>query len=105
MSESQSCPKCLIRYPPKEYDHCPVCAGALVNNPYPPSDGWERMVAKLRGDDLDDPVVKWRFGQLLRAGQSPMQAESLAWRRDVDLHRAVSITEKAGPDLAFQILT
>jgi len=51
-----------------------------------------------------DPVIKWRFGQLLRAGASPLEAETLALRRDIDLHLAVEITEQEGSTMALRVL-
>jgi hypothetical protein len=50
-------------------------------------------------------VQRWRVEELERAGYEPTQAEELAARPDVDLHRAVALLGSGCPaDLALRIL-
>ncbi len=64
----------------------------------------ETVPEGIHTDCKEDPVIKWRFGQLIRAGATPAHAEAIARRRDIDLHVATNIVSKAGDDLAIQIL-
>jgi hypothetical protein len=45
----------------------------------------------------EDPVRRWRLGQLRRAGYSPSDALVLSGRTDVDLHLAVSLLRNGCP--------
>ena len=51
-----------------------------------------------------DDVALWRQEKLLEAGYSDLHAALLAANRQVDLHKAVELAEKAGEDLAFRIM-
>jgi hypothetical protein len=53
----------------------------------------------------EDEVVAWRREQLRRAGCRRFEAEILARRTGVDLHRAVELIERGCPSrLALNIL-
>jgi hypothetical protein len=53
----------------------------------------------------EDEVVAWRREQLRRAGCRRFEAEILARRTRVDLHRAVELIERGCPSrLALNIL-
>lgn len=56
-------------------------------------------------EPFEDPVPRWRFGQLMRAGYSPEAALELASRQDVDLHKACALTARGcDPAIAAEIL-
>jgi hypothetical protein len=53
----------------------------------------------------DDQVVAWRLEQLRRAGCRRFEAEILARRLSVDLHKAVELLESGCPSrFALEIL-
>lgn len=59
----------------------------------------------------EEPVVPkpekhilWRQQQLQRAGFDEVQAALIAGDRRIDLHKAMDLAEKAGPELATKIL-
>jgi hypothetical protein len=59
----------------------------------------------LHRSSADDPVVAWRVEQLRRAGCRWFEAEILARRPSVDLHRAVELLERGCPSpVALKIL-
>lgn len=50
-------------------------------------------------------VMRWRAGELERAGYDPSSAVALAEHTEVDLHTAVELVAKGcSPDLAARIL-
>lgn len=52
-----------------------------------------------------DPVVRWRFDELARAGYAPSSALVLSERLDVDLHTAVELLRNDCPEAtALRIL-
>jgi hypothetical protein len=61
-------------------------------------------MAMAEAPTFEDPVPRWRFDQLIRAGFAPMIAEELAARKDIDLHRATELAQDAGPELAYRIV-
>lgn len=77
-----------------------------------PKDPPEKTVAEAEAEaevehalDLND-VERWRYDALLQAGYTETQAFMLAISREsVDLHRAVELAERAGPALAYQIVS
>ena len=59
----------------------------------------------LRQGATDDQVVAWRVEQLRRAGCRWFEAEILARRPSVDLHKAVELLERGCPSaIALKIL-
>ena len=53
----------------------------------------------------DLKVVRWRYGELERAGWPKELATALAERADVDLHLAVRLLEQGAPvDVALEIV-
>ena len=105
---ARRCSNCSINYPQGvEYRECLVCEGSTswFNNVGPDED-WEEQVMRLTAPDrtFEDKRDKWRYEQLRRAGLSEGGALELASRYDVDLHQAVHIAKKAGPELAYRIL-
>lgn len=48
--------------------------------------------------------ILWRQEQLLAAGFDEVQAALIAGARQIDLHKAVDLAQKAGPELATKIL-
>lgn len=48
--------------------------------------------------------ILWRQEQLLSAGFDEVQAALIAGARYIDLHKAMDLAEKAGPELATKIL-
>lgn len=55
---------------------------------------------------LGDKTLKWRYDRLLESGYTESQALMLALARaEVDLHKAVDLARKAGPPLAYTILS
>jgi hypothetical protein len=99
-----------ISYPPSMTE-CLVCrAEGLpakldgIQDPY--DENWNDLVkaALAPPAELEDKVPKWRWSQLMSAGYSPRQSSTMALRRDIDLHQAVDLAEKAGSDVAYTIL-
>ena len=45
----------------------------------------------------DDPVRRWRYDQLQRAGYPPSDARVLSARNDVDVHKAVKLLRDGCP--------
>ncbi len=64
------------------------------------------MTAELQKKRMtDEEVVAWRVHQLKRAGCDPADAEILARRWHVDLHKAVELLERGCPShFALEIL-
>lgn len=55
--------------------------------------------------DEQDTVIRWRVERLLEAGYDGESALVIAFDRDVDLHRAVSLLERGCPvETALRIL-
>ena len=52
-----------------------------------------------------EKTEQWRFDRLRAAGYTESQSLMLAIQRDVDLHKAVDLAHKAGPQLAYQIVS
>jgi len=54
----------------------------------------------------DDHVIAWRLEQLLSAGYPVEDAEAIAGRTDIDLHRALQLAKTGGctPVQAARIL-
>ena len=53
----------------------------------------------------DEAVIRWRFGELLRAGYDVGDALILAGHEEVDLHEATRLVERGcPPELALQIV-
>jgi hypothetical protein len=50
-------------------------------------------------------VIEWRLEVLVAAGYRHPEACDLALRPEVDLHRAVDLAGRCGPDLAFRIVS
>lgn len=80
--------------------------------PYPPFGGQnpfeQEDVPVLEPEQEYDVAptkeTRWRKEQLLKADYDDLHATLLASDRRVDLHRAITLAEKAGPELAFRIL-
>ena len=74
----------------------------------PPSSAEEarrppRVPTAERGDE---PVVRWRFAQLLRAGYDRADAEALARQTEIDLHFAINLVHRGcPPQIAQRILS
>lgn len=103
------CSTCGINYPyHASYAQCQVCDGktSVMGDAVPNAD-WEERVKLARLEDVapDDRVYRWRFDQLRAAGFSEGSSAEMAFMRDIDLHRAVSLAQDAGPELAYRILT
>lgn len=105
------CSKCDINYPyHTSHQACEVCGEKCAHAAMtPPHGDWEDRVhlATVQEKDVlaDDRLYKWRFDQLKAAGFSVGSSYELASLRDVDLHKAVELAAKAGPELAYRILT
>lgn len=52
-----------------------------------------------------DKVQQWRYDRLLAAGYTQSQALMLTIDRTVDLHQAVNLAHKAGPGVAYRIVS
>jgi hypothetical protein len=54
----------------------------------------------------EEQIVMWRYDELERAGYEVRNAQRIARRHDVDLHKAVDLITKKGCDqeVAVQIL-
>lgn len=107
---TRRCSDCGISYP-ISIVQCMVCGQKTdpFSNVAPDAD-WREKVDSLNqppDTDWDDAVPRWRFAELLRAGYAPRQAEELATRAswDVDLQQARELAAKAGPELAYEILS
>jgi hypothetical protein len=102
---SRFCATCDIGFP-ISHEVCVVCGSKLVTDFHRRTDvDWQTKVADIKIEAApEDPVIKWRFGQLLRAEMPPRQALEVATRRDIDLHLACDLTQKAGFAQALAIL-
>lgn len=106
---ARRCSDCGISYPNSNlYILCRHCrqATSLLTNVDPDPD-WEYAVALKGMPDRvrDENSYWWRAEELYRAGLPYEQAMLLAGHRDVDLHEAIELIEKAGPRLAYDILS
>lgn len=99
---------CSINFP-TEVQRCHICGTSLdyFQNAVPSAE-WEREV-QLR--TLEEPtgedakLIRWRREQLIGAGYERTDAEILAERLDVDLHRAVWLLQHGCAEpLAVEIL-
>jgi hypothetical protein len=103
------CSTCGIDYPNNfTYKKCRVCGeptSGFSNIEADPN--WQDKVdlASIQPDVKPDPVVVWREEQLLSAGYSPGSSAQLADDKTLDLHKAVELAHKAGPELAYRILS
>ena len=53
-----------------------------------------------------DPVRRWRFEELLRAGYGPAEAQALSGRLEIDLHVAIDLVRRGcDPRTAVRILS
>lgn len=68
----------------------------------PPEDEIEAAVFDAL---LLDKVGQWRYDNLLAAGYTESQCLMLAINRTIDLHKAVDLARKAGPDRAYKIIS
>jgi hypothetical protein len=73
--------------------------------PKPEDDAAAELQAQLDAAEKVDKVYLWRYRRFAAAGFTSEQALSLAYDRGVDSHRAVSLAERAGPALAYSILS
>jgi hypothetical protein len=76
-------------------------------NPFQPSKDLPEAVEVLPTiDDYRlDKVGQWRYDRLVSAGYSQSQALMLTIDRTVDLHEAVNLAHKAGPGVAYRIVS
>ncbi len=52
-----------------------------------------------------DPVRRWRFEELVRAGYEPAEALALSGRLEIDLHVAIGLVRRGcNPRTAVRIL-
>lgn len=74
--------------------------------PAPQSKPDEEEEALPSAEVVLDKVGKWRYDNLMSAGYTETQALMLALdRAKVDLHEAVDLAQRAGPTLAYQIVS
>lgn len=102
------CQDCSTSFPPVSDEECLVCGGRTILRQYVAVDpDWEKKVKDAEGKpDLSlSKEALWRRDRLLEAGYNDNQALFLALAREVDLHKANSLAEAAGPDMAFRILS
>lgn len=105
------CPNCEINFPYDAQDRkCPICGEDTRWRPYatPDSDWQEKVDAASASEKLDFSLSKenrWRYDRLLKADFTETQAMFLALDRSVDLQKAEGLAAKAGPQLAFRILS
>lgn len=103
------CSVCGIHFPPDNVIKCRICEGQTTWQPFVDyHKDWEEKVEAARVPEPDYSLSKeaaWRRDQLLRAGYSDTQALFLALAREIDLHDAQKLAAKAGPDMAFRILS
>lgn len=94
------CPTCDLAYPAaQDQGRCRVCDASLVyNTGLDPTPDIDERVAHLLDSD-EGKVTRWRLEQFLTLGFPVEEAETLAARRDVDLHQAARLVA-AGCDLA-----
>lgn len=102
------CSVCSINFP-TTVQRCHICGTSVdyFENAVPSAE-WEREV-QLRSLDptanKDTAVIGWRREELIRAGYERADAEILAERLDVDLHRAIELVRQGCAEpLALQIL-
>ena len=105
---TRRCTPCDIKYPSEPgFAKCRVCDGATAHLVGAVDADWEEKVAAALGpiDEVDDPIVRWRFEELTREGFEPAAALEMAANRRVDI-RFVSerlIARGCSHDLAYQI--
>lgn len=101
------CDRCDLAMPAQEGGRCPVCESTLVYNMgIVPAADWQEQVARLLGrGDTEEQVTRWRLARFLELGFEVEDAEALAARRDVDLHRTAGlIGAGCEPGLALRIV-
>lgn len=102
------CSNCAINYPYHiQFQTCHVCETTC--SPFAddgPDEDWDQKVARARmvEEIFEDKTMKYRLEMMLRWGYPREDALVLAERRDVDLHRAEDLAQKAGVPLALEIL-
>jgi hypothetical protein len=67
----------------------------------------ESETATVRGRRTPEEarVIQWRAAELVRAGYSTFEADAISIRMEIDLHRAVDLSQRGCPhDLALRIL-
>lgn len=102
------CSICALNFP-TSVENCHVCGSSLdfFQNAVPAAE-WEREVQLRTLDETRSEevrVVRWRRLELVRAGFELKDAEILAERLDVDLHRARGLLANGCPEpLAVEIL-
>lgn len=107
---ARRCSTCSINYPPNgnDFGNCLAC-GEQTSYFYnvDPSEDWKYDVAMASWmpEPTQDKVSAWRHKSFLEAGYSDEQAFILANDQTIDLHDAVKLAGKAGPDTAYEILS
>lgn len=103
------CTPCDIRYPAEMgFVKCRVCDGPTAHLLGTVDEDWLEKVASLLGPtihEVDDPIERWRYEELTRAGFEPIAALELAVNRTVDLRKTVTmaLNPKCGAELAYRI--
>ena len=99
---SHRCSLCAVNYPLTRSE-CIRCGGPLQECPGDVSEDWANVdVAKAGTESMK--VEMWRLRQLLEAGYPVELAEQLAAAAHVDLHQAVELATRCGPETAAGIL-
>lgn len=112
MMTTLRCSRCGISYP-NQFLHqkCSVCGEKTNVIMDAPDDDWQKKVAlanKHLSESVEikpDKVEVWRTEQLVAAGFLNGSAAEIAANQQIDLHKAVELAQKAGPELAYRILT
>lgn len=105
---ARRCSNCGIDYPPEAwYSKCKACGGdtSWFSN-MKPDPNWKDAVELALAPPVEfpDKRTEWRYDQLRRAGYEIPAAIELSTTYEVDLHHAVDLADRAGPDLAYAIL-
>ena len=102
---ARRCPECEIHFPADTaWQECPICEHATIWTVGKQPDLDWRSKLQTAEEPPEDKVLKHRREWLERAGYEPQTALTLSSRRDIDLHDAVELAGRAGPDLAARIL-
>ena len=109
MQYVRKCRICDIKFPSApEFSKCRVCDTVTASLIGTPDSDWEAKVTALLGptdEEVNDPIVRWRYQELSKEGFEPAAALELASNRKVDI-RYISerlIARGCSPDLAYQI--